>query len=109
MEDADEEVVEAEHPVAVAVWQPAVGQTLVSVLGTVAFKLRKTPNKVETWVEAARAKLQDIGIESVRDFVTDVLVVNHRLRIGGHRQLHNTTKKMIWAEIYAILFGTDPE
>jgi hypothetical protein len=109
MEEADDEGERAEHPIAVAVWQPAVGQTLESVLGTVAFKSRKKPEEVGAWVEAVSDKLQDIGIESLRDFVTDVLVVNQRLKIGGHKQLHNTTKKLIWAEICEILFGTDPE
>ena len=109
MEGIDEEGNPGEHPVAVAVWQPAAGQTLVSVLGTVAYKARKTPTEAEAWVEAVRAKLEDIGIESVRDFVTEVLVINHRLKIGGHRQLHHTTKKMMWDEICEILFGVEPE
>ena len=73
-----------EHPVAVAIWQPAEGQTLESVLGTVANKMRMTPSEVGSWVEAVRDKLEDIGIDSVQDFVTDILVINNTLRIGGH-------------------------
>ena len=96
-----------EHPVAVAIWHPAEGQTLESVLGTVANKMRMTPCEVGSWVEAVRNKLEDIGIESVRDFVTDILVINNTLRIGGHRQLHRTTLKMIWIEVTEILFGTE--
>jgi hypothetical protein len=68
--DLDEEVEPARepvagHPVALAVWQPAANQTLVSVLGTVAHKQRMSPIDVEQWVEAVRSKLEDIGIESV--------------------------------------------
>ena len=39
MESSDDEVEPVDHPVAVAVWQPAAGHTLLSVLGTVAHKM----------------------------------------------------------------------
>ena len=87
--------------------QPAVNQTLVSVLGTVAVEMRMSPSEVMAWVKAVQSKLEDIGVESVQDFVTDILVVNGRLKIGGHCQLHRTTLKMMWSEVCQIIFRPD--
>ena len=107
MESSDDEEVVGQPVAADAIWQPELGQTMEAVLGIVAMKRRMKPGETDAWVKAVRAKLEDIGIETVREYVTCVMEVNTLLKSGGHPCLHQITLKAIWHEVCEIVLGSE--
>jgi hypothetical protein len=61
----------------------------------------------EVWIDAVVAKLKDVGVVTVRDFVTTVLLVNRRLARAGHSQLHEPTLQAMLEEAHGMMFGPD--
>ena len=88
---------------------PADFQPVVGMLEMVAFKKKMLGAEGDAWVEAVRAKLADIGVVELRDFVRHVLVINRRLHDKGHIMLPETTLSMMLREVSDMMFGPDPE
>jgi hypothetical protein len=59
----------------------------------------------EAWVRVIWQKLRDIGIESVRDYVSSVLSVNERLVAYGHGPLYKKTLTAMLVEACEMMFG----
>ena len=76
---------------------------LVVMLNNVARRKRMIGREAETWVEAVRAKFEDIGVESIQDFVRGILLLNRDLMRSGSRQLHATTIDMMLEESMAMV------
>jgi hypothetical protein len=78
---------------------------LVGMLEMVA--ARKGLNGVEgdEWVEAVRAKFEDVGVHTLRDFLGTSLTLNRTLVGSGHRQMHHTALNMMLMEICDMVFG----
>ena len=67
----------------------------VTMLNTVAMRKRMSGEVADGWVEAVRSKLEDIGVESIEDFVRGIVLLNRDLMRSGNRQLHATTVDMM--------------
>ena len=76
----------------------AVVGPLAVMLQTVARRKRMIGATAEAWVGAILAKFDDIGVESVQDFVRGILLINHDLERSGSRRLHATTLDMMLEE-----------
>jgi hypothetical protein len=59
------------------------------------------------WVNVVLAKLNDIGVKTVWNFVSTVLTVNSRLARGGHRQLHTATLTEVLNKACKMAFGSE--
>ena len=81
----------------------AVVGPLVVMLNTVARRKRMSGVEAETWVEAVRVKFEDIGVESIQDFVRGIMLLNRDLMRSGNRQLHVTTIDMMLEEAMAMV------
>jgi hypothetical protein len=81
----------------------AVVGPLVAVLNTVASRKLMSGAEAEAWVEAVRSKLEDIGVESIEDFVRGIILLNRDLMRSGNRQLHATTVDMMLEEAMAMV------
>jgi hypothetical protein len=57
------------------------------------------------WIAAVTENLEDVGIESVVDFIRMVLGVNNRLGDRGHQRMHESTVKLMMEEACDIMFG----
>jgi hypothetical protein len=80
------------------------------MLNEMAFKRRMTRSDGDMWVKSVQAKLEDVGVETVRDFIHDMLVLNRRLQVSGHWQLHDSTLNMILVEVCVMaVFGPEDE
>jgi hypothetical protein len=68
---------------------------------------RRGLNGVEgaEWGEAVRAKLEDVGVHTLRDFLRTALTLNRTLAGSGHRPMHHTTLNMMLMEICDMVFG----
>ena len=86
---------------------PVGFQPMVGMLEMVAFKKKMVGPVGDSWVEAVRSKLADIGVVNLRDFVSGVLSINRDLHRAGHIVLHETTIKMMLKEICEMLFGPE--
>jgi hypothetical protein len=60
------------------------------------------------WVDVVLAKLNDISMKTVWDFISMVLMVNNRLARGGHWQLHTATLMEMLGKSYKMAFGAEP-
>ena len=80
---------------------------LVMMLEMVAFKRRMVGVEAEVWVESVRAKLAQVGITSLRDFVGYMLDINRRLRNAGQQQLLQSTLAMMSREVVEMLWGPE--
>ena len=90
-------------PVRMEVWP------LVVMLDVVAQRRGMNRGDNDAWVEAVRAKLADVGVETLRQFVMSVLVLNKKLRARHHRELHETTLNQLLAEVCKMLMGPEVE
>jgi hypothetical protein len=54
-------------------------------------------------------KLNDIGVKSVRDFISSVLTVNSRLERNGHRQMHTITLTSMLSQACELIFEDESE
>jgi hypothetical protein len=88
---------------------PAGFRPMVGMLGMVAFKKNVIGPVADAWVEAVRSKFADVGVESLRDFVRCVLMINRRLRNADHSVVHQTTLNMMLREVCDMLFGPEEE
>jgi hypothetical protein len=86
---------------------PAGPLPLVMMLEMVAFKRRMVGVEAEVWVESVRAKLAQVRINSLRDFLRYMLVINRRLHNAGHKQLHQSTLSMMSREVVEMLWGPE--
>jgi hypothetical protein len=60
------------------------------------------------WVNVVLAKVNDIGVKTVRDFVSTVMMVlNSRLTRGGHSQLHTAMLMEMLCESCEMAFGSE--
>jgi hypothetical protein len=60
------------------------------------------------WVDVVVAKLNNIGVKTVQDFVSMVLTVNSRLTRGNHWQLHTATLTGMLGGSCEMAFGAEP-
>ena len=86
---------------------PAGPLPLVMMLEMVAFKHQMVGIEAEVWVELVRAKLAQVRINSLRDFLRYMLVINRRLHNAGHKQLHPLTLSMMSREVVEMLCGPE--
>ena len=84
-------------------------QPLVMMLNEVAFKRKMTGAVGAGWVESVRAKLEGVGVETLRDFVQQVLEINPRLMTGWLQCLHDSTLNMMLAQICEMVMGPEEE
>ena len=80
---------------------------MVLMLQSVAAKRGKVGKVAETWVEEVRAKFEDVGVVTIRDFVCYALVLQTRLNLAGHRMLHHSTHNMMLREVSDMFFGPE--
>jgi hypothetical protein len=98
-------VVEEDDPVL----QLIVARPLVAILDVVAQRRGMRRSSINAWVEAVRSKLEDIGVVSLREFLTNILVLNRNLRARQHAVLHETTLTMILVEVCEMVMGPEDE
>ena len=84
-----------------------VVRPLVVLLDVVAQKRGMSRDANDAWVGAVAAKLEDIGVRTLRDFVRSAVVVNQRLKRRGHRELHETTLLLLLEEICLMVMGPE--
>ena len=82
-------------------------QDMVLILWGVAAKRGKVGEVAETWVEEVRAKFEDVGVDTIRDFVRYALVLQRRLNYAGHHMIHHSTHNMMLREVSEMFF--EPE
>jgi hypothetical protein len=82
---------------------------MVGMLEMVAFKKGMIGAVADSWVEAVRLKLADVGVLTLRDFVRYVLRINRMLRSEDHRIMHQATLNMMLAEVCEMLFDSEEE
>ena len=58
----------------------------------------------DAWVNAVMAKLNDVEVYGLRQFVEAALTVNRRLQNRGFRQLHLSTLKLMLRAACDVLF-----
>ena len=80
---------------------------LVVLLDVVAQKRRMSRDANNAWVGAVAAKLEDIGVSTLRDFVRYSVVVNKRLKARGHREWHETTLMILLEEVCLMVMGPE--
>jgi hypothetical protein len=80
---------------------------LVVVLDVVAQKRRMSRAANDAWVETVRAKLEDVGVVTVWDFLLNVVMLNKKLKDRSHRELHVTMLKMMLAEVVEVVMGPE--
>ena len=78
---------------------------LVGMLEMVAARKGLNGVEGEEWVEAVRAKLEDVEVHTLRDFMGTALTLNRTLAGCGHRQMHHTTLNMMLMEVCEMMFG----
>jgi hypothetical protein len=76
-------------------------QPLVGMLEIVAFGMIGRDGDV--WAEFIYATLADVGVKTLHDFVSLVLVVNRKLADHGHDNLCQTTLNMMLIEVCHML------
>ena len=81
----------------------AMVDPLSVMVQTVARRKRMIGATAEAWVEAILYKFDDIGVESVQDFVRGILLINHDLARSGSRQLPATTLDMMLEEAVGMV------
>jgi hypothetical protein len=59
------------------------------------------------WLNAVLEKLNDMGMKTVWDFVSSVLMVNSRLFKGSHWQIHTATLTAMLHESCEMMFGSE--
>jgi hypothetical protein len=102
-----------EYGLVVEVVTSGPGQVVVGVrplevvLDVVAQKRGMKRSDNNAWVEAVRAKLADVGVVTLRQFVMNVLVLNQKLRARHHRELHETTLNQVLAEVCEMVMGPE--
>jgi hypothetical protein len=78
---------------------------LVGMLEMVAVRKGLIGTEGEEWVEAVRAKFEDVGVHTLRDFVGTALTINGTLVRSGHRPMNHTTLNMMLLEGCDMGFG----
>jgi hypothetical protein len=94
-------------PIAAAIPVAEVVPAMIVMLRTVAGRKGLLDNAAESWVDAVFDKLGDVGVETLRDFVTDVIILNKRLLTLGHQKMHKTTLNMMLEETASVLQWPD--
>jgi hypothetical protein len=94
-------------PIAAAIPVAEVVPAMIVMLRAVAERKGLLDNAAESWVDAVFDKFGDIGVETLRDFVTDMVVLNQRLLTLGHTKLHKTTLTMMLEETASVLQWPD--
>jgi sulfur transfer complex TusBCD TusB component (DsrH family) len=84
-----------------------VVRPLLIMLDGVAMKSRDSQAEKDAWVKAMDAKLQDVGVLSLREFVMKVVVINKKLIARGHQALHETELMMMMAEVCDMVMGPE--
>jgi hypothetical protein len=64
-------------------------------------------NEKEVWVDAVAAKLWDIRVITLRDFIENSYNLNRDLCRSCHKQIHHTTLTMMLAECCEMIYGPD--
>jgi hypothetical protein len=94
-------------PIAAAIPVAEVVPAMTVMLRAVAERKGLLDNAAEGWVDAVFDKFGDIGVDTLRDFVTDVVVLNKRLLTLGHTRMHKTTLSMMLEETASVLQWPD--
>ena len=55
------------------------------------------------------SNLGDVGVHTLREFMTSALTINEKLSDGGHRCLEAKTLTMMMAEVGEMMFGPEDE
>ena len=83
--------------------------SVMAMLRSVAFQKGYVGNEREVWVEAVAAKLQDIRVSTLRDFIGNSYNLNRDLCRSGHKQIHHTTITMMLTECYEMIYGPEDD
>jgi hypothetical protein len=59
------------------------------------------------WIEGVTENLEEVGIQTVVDFIRGVLQVNRRLGDRGHQRLHERTVGLLMEKACEIMFGPE--
>jgi hypothetical protein len=82
---------------------------LIGMLEMVAFKRGLRDRGAEMWVHVIFSNLGDIGIHTLRKFMSSVLTVNEKLNDSGHKRLDVETLDLMVEEVCDMLFGPEEE
>ena len=80
---------------------------MVAMLGRVARKRGMPGGDVDTWVAATQAALDDVGVQSMRRFVTNAVRLNRMLRERGHPGLEEAIIIQVLEEITDMVMGPE--
>jgi hypothetical protein len=78
---------------------------LYAMVEMMADRTGQTDDVGAAWVRVIWEKLRDIGVETVRDYVSSVLSVNRRLVAYGHGPLYKKTLTALLEEACEMMFG----
>jgi hypothetical protein len=82
---------------------------LLGMLEMVAFKRGLRGMGADMWVQVIYANLGDIGIHTLREFMSSVLTVNEKLDDSGHKRLEAHTLNLMVVEVCDMMFGPEEE
>ena len=82
-------------------------EPMVVVLGLVARRRGMSRSDGDAWVDAVQAKLVDVGVLGLRQFVINAVRLNAMLVARGHRALHGTTLRMMLEEVCDMVMGPE--
>ena len=82
---------------------------LLGMLEMVAFKHGLRVRGAEMWVHVIYSNLRDVGIHTLRGFMSSVLTVNKKLDDSGHKRLEVHTLNLMVAEVCDMMFGPEEE
>ena len=77
------------------------------VITVVAEKSDMDTDEMNEWIQSVNASLDDVGVHTLRQFVTNVVGLNSMLTTRGHGELHETTLKMMLEEACVFVMGPE--
>jgi hypothetical protein len=86
--------------------EPA-NMSVMAMLRSVADQRGYFGNEKSVWVDAVAAKLRDIRVITLRDFIENSYNLNRDLCRSGHKLMHHTTITMMLTECGAMIYGDD--
>jgi hypothetical protein len=113
MATAAEELATGRRMMAVLLDQLGVTEVRVRplpyVITLVANKSDMDMEEMNEWIQSVQEKLGDVGVHTLRQFVTNVVGLNGMLTARGHGEFPETTLKMMLEEACMFVMGPEGE
>ncbi len=76
-----------------------------SIITMVAQRMEMEDGKERKWIQSVEEGFEDVGVHTLRQFVTNVVRLNTLLAACRHPQLRETTLRMLLQEACTFMMG----